>query len=196
MITNEVPPQACLADFRLSAFTPGIEGATNTITASGTPLYMAPELLAPTKPGSASFRPTKPADIYALGMVMFEVLSGCQPFDERKWTTSEILVHAVSGEQPAKPDNAEQAGFGHGIWELVKECWRQEPTGRPTIDQVLLHLTRVAASLTVVDQTPEVLCENHQESGSPREYPMPLVHSNCHPDAEGATHCFFHSNYN
>ena len=126
---------------------------------------MAPELLVPEKFGSTG-RPTKPADIYAFGMVIFEVLSGCQPFDEKRRTPFEIVYRVVGGERPTKPDNAEQMGFGHGIWELAEECWRQESTTRPTVDQVLSQLTRVAAFSMVVGPTPEAPREDFRESGS------------------------------
>ncbi|KAF9781287.1 kinase-like domain-containing protein [Thelephora terrestris] len=154
LITNDTPPRACLADFGLSTFAPSTQGVT-TDTTGGTLLYMAPELIAPTLFGSSSARPTKPADIYALGMVILEVLTGAQPFSEKGWVISEAACHVVSGERPAKPGNAEQIGFGGGTWELVEECWL-EAAKRPNIEQIRAHLIRIAASSTVVGPTPEV----------------------------------------
>jgi serine/threonine protein kinase len=118
---------------------------------------MAPELIAPSMFGGLSARPTKPADIYALGMVILEVFTGALPFSEKGWVIPEITYRVVNGEQPTKPDDAEQIGFGGRTWELVEECWMQQPTRRPKIEQVLAHLTRVAASSTVVGPTPEIL---------------------------------------
>ena len=186
LLTNEDPPRACLTDFGLSAFAPDTQGVTNTITAGGTPIYMAPELLVPAKFGSASSRPTKPADIYALGMVIFEVLSGCQPFYERKWDIFEVIYHVVGGERPAKPDNAEQVGFGDGVWELVEACWVEELTTRPTIDRVLSHLTRVAAASMVLDPTHE----DFPEPGPFSKCAMILLHNNPHLYAKGKTQLY------
>ena len=112
LITNETPPRACLADFGLSTLAPNAGGETATITAGGTPLYMAPELLCPTEFGTKGGRPTQPADIYALGMVIYEVLTGSQPFYEKNWQVYEVTYHVVCGARPAKPDNAEDIGFG------------------------------------------------------------------------------------
>ncbi|KAF9642471.1 kinase-like protein, partial [Thelephora ganbajun] len=169
LITNETPPRACLADFGLSTLAPNSQGAATTITAGGTPLYMAPELLVPTEFGKSDARPTQPADIYALGMVILEVLTGLQPFYEQKWAVSELTYRVVCGARPTKPSDAEQIGFEGGTWELVEECWMKESTRRPTIERVLSHLTRVAASSAIVGPTPEIPREStdsHPESDS------------------------------
>ncbi|KAF9781221.1 kinase-like domain-containing protein [Thelephora terrestris] len=169
LITNDTPPRACLADFGLATLAPSTEGATTTNTAGGTLLYMAPELLFPSKFGNQTARPTKPADVYALGMVIFEVLTGLQPFHERKWPLVEIFYHVMKGERPAKPSDAEQVGFGGGTWELVEECWKEEPTERPTAERVLTHLSTIAASSAAVGPTSEIPPENPLELDSSSE---------------------------
>lgn len=158
LINNETPPRACLADFGLSSLIPGAQGAMTTITAGGTPIFMAPELLCPATFHKPSARPTHPADIYALGMVIYEVLTGSQPFREQNWGEHEVVYHVMTGVRPQKPVDAEQIGFGDGTWELVEECWAEESM-RPTIDRVLTHLTRVAAYSRIVGPTPDKLRE-------------------------------------
>jgi serine/threonine protein kinase len=117
-----------------------------TITAGGTPLYMAPELWNPERFGKTSSRPTQPADVYALGMVIYEVLTGFDPFYDKKFGKSyELVPRVLNGARPTKPDHAEHIGFGSGTWELVKECWKKEPTKRPTVEQVLAHLAHVSS---------------------------------------------------
>ena len=90
-----------------------------------------------------------------MGLVIYEVLTGSQPFHERRWWEHEAVYHVVTGLRPQKPANAEQIGFGDGTWELVEECWTEESTKRPTIDRVLEHLTRVAESSKIVGPTPD-----------------------------------------
>jgi len=156
LITNETPARACLADFGLSTLTPSASGEMTTITSGGTPLYMAPELFYPEKFGKAKSRPTQPADIYALGMVIYEVLTGLDPFYDQTFGPYEIVHHVLSGKRPTKPDAAENIGFGNGTWELVKECWGKIPTRRPTIGRVLAHLARVCAFSRVPGPIPKI----------------------------------------
>jgi len=164
LLTNETPPRACLADFGLSTLTPGGPRDAETVTVGGTPIYMAPELLSPIRFGKSSSRPTQPADIYAFGMVIYEVLTGFQPFHEQKRGLFDLTYHIAHGLRPARPDNVEQVGFGDGTWELVEECWMGEATRRPTIEQVLAHLKCVAAFSMVVDPTPEIPHESIENS--------------------------------
>ena len=125
------------------------------VAAGGTPMFMAPELLFPAKFNKLNARPMKPADIYAFGMVIYEVLTGFWPFYEKQWGEYDLLYHVITGVRPTKPDDVEQIGFGDGTWKLVEECWIEESARRPTIDQVLTHLTRVAAYSKVVGPTPD-----------------------------------------
>ena len=48
------------------------------------------------------------------------------------------IIHAViSGERPAKPENAKQIGMIDTVWDLLRECWREDRTKRPNISAVL-----------------------------------------------------------
>ena len=146
LITNETPARACLADFGLWTLTPSAPGEMTAITAGDTAYYMAPELLDPGKFGKANNRPTRPADIYALGTVIYEVLIGFYPFYGQQFGKNQLVYHVVGGARPTKPDNAEDIGFGNGTWELVKECWREKSTKRPTAERVLAHLANISES--------------------------------------------------
>ena len=158
LITNDSPVRACLADFGLSTLTPNPLGEVTTITSGGTPPYMAPELLDPEKFEKSSSRPTKAADMYAFGMVIYEVLTGLDPFHDKKDVAMLSLIrHIVKGARPVKPSDAGQIGFGDGTWELVKECWKSNSTKRPTIEAALTHLARTSGSLMTLDLTSKVL---------------------------------------
>jgi len=133
LISDSTPPRALLADFGFNRV------ATLSVRMSsgeqGTASFMAPELLFSAKFGLEKGVPSKEADIYALGMTVYQVLTGEWPFYPRKETE---VVHAViSGERPPKPENAEEIGMTDVLWDLLRECWRGERTTRPNISDML-----------------------------------------------------------
>ncbi len=84
---------------------------------------MAPELF------KRRAKYTKSADMYSYGMVLWELASRKVPFSDAH--NRELLIQWLrDGEQEEIPQDC-PAGFA----KLIKWCWKQEPTGRPTIDQ-------------------------------------------------------------
>ena len=91
---------------------------------------MGPELIAPHRFGFKSSRPTKPSDCYALGMVVYETISGNLPFHEH--TDLTVFVKVLEGERPRRG-----VGFTKSLWEMLKLCWASQPNDRPSIEDVL-----------------------------------------------------------
>jgi len=63
----------------------------------GTPEYMAPEQIDPQRFGGIDHR----ADLYSLGLVIFEMISGVNPFGSRTTSEFQILEQKVKGEIPS-----------------------------------------------------------------------------------------------
>ncbi|KAF9641818.1 kinase-like protein, partial [Thelephora ganbajun] len=82
LIKNGATPQACISDFGFSTLTPTMSFVmpASMDECKGTWSHMAPELLHPEKFGLRDGRVSKQADIYAFGMVVYEVLTGRFPF--------------------------------------------------------------------------------------------------------------------
>jgi serine/threonine protein kinase len=82
--------------------------------------WMSPELLYPEKFGLENSYSTKGSDCYALGMVIYEVLSGLEPF--ATYRDSEVVLMVLHGERPKRPQGDEgdrsQTGFGM-YWDYV-----------------------------------------------------------------------------
>jgi len=76
LITNANPVTACLADFEFATImcdsSLGIELSEPMVGGGATP-FMAPELLFPSRFGLEKCMSTKEADIYAMGMVIYQV---------------------------------------------------------------------------------------------------------------------------
>ena len=99
---------------------------------------MSPELLDPERFGSKDNRPTKESDCYALGMVIYEVLSGQAPFTPYRSPT--VIQKVTRGERPARPEGMEGAWFTDDLWEVLEQCWVPQPGSRPSVEAVLEHL--------------------------------------------------------
>ena len=133
LISDSTPPFALLADFGFTRVTTvSVKASSNEL---GTLFFMAPELLLPTKFGLDKGVPSKEADVYALGMTVYQVLTGKLPFFPRR--EAEVTHTVVSGERPPKPENMEEIGMTDDLWDLMRECWREDRTARPTIVEVL-----------------------------------------------------------
>ncbi|MFI7146606.1 protein kinase [Nonomuraea sp. NPDC050022] len=87
----------------------------------GTPPYVAPERLA----GA----PTHPAvDVYALGVLLFAMLTGRTPYPETTWEQIEA-AHRTS-----PPPRV--TGVPHGIASLCRNCLAHDPARRPTAAEI------------------------------------------------------------
>jgi len=105
--------------------------------AIGTPAYMAPEQ-------SAGDPDTdQRADVYAWGVIAWEVLSGRHPFAER--TTPHAMLAAHVGETPI-PVAQIKPQVPRALSELVQRCLAKDPALRPASAAELLQVLDRAAS--------------------------------------------------
>ena len=143
LIVNEPFPRACISDFGLYAFAATASFGPTRVDAGGTVGFMAPEL------HSEGAKLSKEADMYAFGMLVYEVIAGAQPYRLHKvW---EIPMLTVQGWRPPKPEAPVPAGFGQGTWEFAERCWDGNPTWRPSARAALKHFGRVVKISMVVD---------------------------------------------
>jgi len=84
-MSNDSPPRACLADFGFMTMVldPNQPMSPSMQLEGGTVMFMAPELLVPWEFGFTESIPTPEADIYAFGLVIYQVCNhdrGYPPF--------------------------------------------------------------------------------------------------------------------
>jgi hypothetical protein len=104
--------------------------ATQTGELAGTPLYMAPELLAGR---GASVK----SDIYSVGLVLYELFTGAQPFSAPTW---EGLRRARETEH-ALPPSSHAPEIDPAVDRVIMRCLAADPAARPA------SALEVAASL-------------------------------------------------
>lgn len=109
-----------------------IEGSTANIgSVFGTPHYMAPEQVASTNVDAR-------ADLYSLGIMMFEMLTGRRPFDAD--SPAMVLDLQMSAAPPPLPEHLPDS-----VRELVLELMQKLPEGRPA--SALIVAQRIDAIL-------------------------------------------------
>ena len=74
-MSNNTPPRACLADFGFMTMSFDLMRplSCSAQLEGGTSMYMAPELLVPSKFGFTESVPTQKSDIYAFGLIIYQV---------------------------------------------------------------------------------------------------------------------------
>ena len=85
-MSNDTPPRACLADFGFMTMVldPGQILSCSAQLEGGTMTFMSPELLVPSGFGLQDSVPTPQADVYAFGLLTFQVCE--QDRDYRPFT--------------------------------------------------------------------------------------------------------------
>nr|XP_027226344.1 LOW QUALITY PROTEIN: mitogen-activated protein kinase kinase kinase 11-like [Penaeus vannamei] len=97
----------------------------------GTPAWMAPELL--TK-GPCQAK----CDVYSYAIILWEMLTASHPF--RGLDIFQIMETIESGGRPHLP----VAGVSRELKELITSCWAQNPSLRPSFEEILGALDSAA----------------------------------------------------
>jgi hypothetical protein len=113
-----------LADFGLIKMLDGNHALTHTHSRPGTPLYMAPEQtgLVPTAVNERS-------DIWALGVVLYELLTGARPFAKADEEDTSKLLWRIVNEAPPSPCVL-QPDLDRALEPVVAKCLAKAPAER------------------------------------------------------------------
>ncbi|MFF2045814.1 serine/threonine-protein kinase, partial [Kitasatospora sp. NPDC058170] len=133
--TEQMHPM--LTDFGIArlADSPGI---TRTHEFVGTPAYVAPE--------SAEGRPqTSAVDVYGAGIMLYELVTGRQPF---QGDGPLAILQAHLAQEPQRPANLPEP-----LWTVIERCLRKDPAQRPSAVS-LAHALRVVAAGVGVHAAP------------------------------------------
>ena len=135
-----------LADFGLAGFSGGIDRAD---VRSGTPAYMSPEQIEGREVTTAS-------DIYALGLVLYEIFTGKRAFEGK---TAAEFTKAHREETPGRP-TTHVTDLNPAIEEIVLQCLEKNPADRPA------SALAVAASLPGGDALAQALAAGEVPSAA------------------------------
>ncbi|MET9182010.1 protein kinase [Kitasatospora aureofaciens] len=129
--TEQMHPM--LTDFGIArlADSPGV---TRTHEFVGTPAYVAPE--------SAEGRPqTSAVDVYGAGIMLYELVTGRQPF---QGDSALAVLQAHLAQEPQRPSTMPEP-----LWTVIERCLRKDPAQRPSATALARALRVVAAGVGV-----------------------------------------------
>ncbi|KAK8847280.1 hypothetical protein M9Y10_019867 [Tritrichomonas musculus] len=133
---------------KVSDFQPfNFHGSTQNTIDTKTVIYTAPELC-----GNSNY--SKEGDVYAFGMIMYEILTNEKPFKNLNFF--EVLTKVATGNRPSI-----NATIMDSYSKLIQKCWSQNPSDRPTFDDIVKMLRN--DSLFMTDSTDRQECENYIE---------------------------------
>ena len=103
-----------------------IEGVSGAYTTCGTAYYVCPEIAAGEKKYSYN------ADIWSLGIVLYELITKNKPWFDPKMSTSEFFQFVVDNKYPPLPENTDSH-----LKYLVKIMLKKDPERRPNCEDIL-----------------------------------------------------------
>lgn len=117
-----------LTDFGLARVLEDSGASRSRSQVIGTPHYAAPEIHSGQRSGA-------PADVYAAGVILYELIVGRRPFEAGN-TLGVIQRHL--NEEPERTGD-----FSQALWDLVEKCLSKDPVGRPTAQDMEGTLRRI-----------------------------------------------------
>jgi predicted Ser/Thr protein kinase len=155
-----------IMDFGLAALASGLSGPE---ARNGTPAYMSPEQL---KGSEVSLR----SDIYALGLVLYELFTGKRPYDGN--TLKRLLEQQEAAHLTSMTSIA--ADIDPAVEKVIRRCLDPDPAKRPAAAlQVAAALPGgdpLAAALAAGETpSPEIVAAAGETEGLARKYAIPCL---------------------
>ncbi|WP_344978355.1 serine/threonine-protein kinase [Streptosporangium fragile] len=158
--------EARLTDFGVARIVHG-PGLTRTTSIIGTPVYLAPEV-------ADGGTPTPAVDVYAVGLILYELLAGRPPFvGDHPMALLRQHAMALPRRLPGMPD---------ALWPVISACAAKDPAERPRAEEVATALREAAPSLAELPALPRVARE---DAPSVTSEPLPADASRAGPVARG-----------
>jgi hypothetical protein len=155
-----------IMDFGLAAIADQLSGAE---VRNGTPAYMAPEQLR----GAGV---TQSSDIYALGLVLYELFTGKRPFEAK------TLQHLIDLQQSAHLASMASiaSDVDPAVEKVIRRCLDPEAAKRPAtalaVSAALPGGDPLAAALAAGETpSPELVASAGKVEGLPRKYSIPCL---------------------
>jgi serine/threonine protein kinase len=105
-------------------------------------MWMAPEIIMGKKY-------TEKADVYAFGIILWEILTRLEPYEEKE--PMQIVVEVVNdGLRPTLPADCADSP----LVPLMKDCWHTDPEKRPPFVKIVARLQAIQKAIAPDDNSP------------------------------------------
>ena len=156
-----------VADFGLSKVLGALSIVPGTKTITGTPQYMAPEVMF-CQPQSLR------VDIYSVGVIMWEMMTGVIPWKELDYVQIiQRVTHPSNDTElvpPGRPkiDHVYRTLAPSGYIHLLENCWAQDSRHRPSANDCIESLIEIKARVAYTQQqhTPAPATPHAWEQGA------------------------------
>lgn len=158
--------EVMIMDFGLAAIASQLSGYE---ARHGTPAYMAPEQLKGHEVSAKS-------DIYALGLVLYELFTGKKPYEAK--TLQNLLELQESAQLTSMTSIA--ADIDPAVEKAIRRCLDPDPARRPgtalAVSAALPGGDPLAAALAAGETpSPELVAASGETAGLPRKYSVPCL---------------------
>jgi eukaryotic-like serine/threonine-protein kinase len=116
------------------------ESTTGSQTVMGALPYMAPEMILDQK--SANL----PADIWALGALLYQLISGTLPFGRGLVAVPTIVAAKLPAQPTLFGTKLQFQPLTHDLWSIVAACLQKDGAKRPTADQLVEMCSKLCYS--------------------------------------------------
>ena len=133
MIADEL--QGKVADYGESR-----ENIESTMTSTGTPFWMAPEV-------AKSEHYDSKADVFSFGVILYEACKRELPYKDQK--AKPVTVAAMVALDRLRPNIEEE--WHPGVKSLMRDCYQTNPINRPSFPELVPRLINVIHELGAID---------------------------------------------
>jgi serine/threonine protein kinase len=142
LLCNDARTQVRIADLGLSAplaadSDDGEQTPLGRAKLYGTPLWLAPEMMPP-----RNYRFAPPADVFALGIVLYELLSCRVPYADVAANSDAVMAAVAGGARPTMPAYAPES-----YMRLYERMVSDDPEQRPSLDDVVAALAEIGDAI-------------------------------------------------
>lgn len=109
-------------------------GFTTTASIKGTLRYSAKELL------QEDAESTTMSDVYAFGSLILQVMTGKLPYIT--FNSDMGVIKAIWGGATPSPEDYPELPASDPLWSVMRECWDEDPSQRPTMERLVTKLRR------------------------------------------------------